>query len=441
MVSLARQNSKKNKQQKGFSLIEIAIVILLLLGVCLWGGYFILQQKNIANANVVAAQLNDIAKDVLNYEWHEPSEFNTVQTYNLNGLIEKGVVKKRDYILDYSVLMYWRDKYTYDLLVYVESPQRWDIAQLKEIAGLIGAHGGFVDEKGNVISTASAIITRITPDISVELSKNSPVVLYQEVNHISVDELPFIPKIVKLSAKFSEWGKDTEKNYLTSNIISWKPSYISDYFCVSWEMNSSTNFPVTIRLSYADTGKIFRQQVVTGKYSFLPSENLLGKTLLVELIYKKSVLISRKILVNSQPDESQIVTQGIVGAYIVKGEDIVDSSSELIKTNELFICPKLFSVDVGATGMQGGTLIKPISYIINSTGSISRNIMNIDINSIPYSFDVPRVEKIESAIRFCTAYANEVGSQDNLTGVMIKSVNSGRSFNCQLKNKINIIWE
>ncbi|HBA7008908.1 TPA: hypothetical protein J1W79_004526, partial [Escherichia coli] len=425
--------------------IEIAIVIILLLGAVVWTGYFLKQEKDLSETNIIASQLNDIANDVLSFDWPESSTLNVPYVYDLDDLIDKGVVSERNYLLRYSVLMYWVDKNTYDVLVYVKSPLAWDSKQLKEIANMVGSHGGFVDADGRIKMNAQSVIKNITLIETVKLKKNSPIVLYQMVkNSITTDEIPFIPKIVQMNAAYTEWGAKKRLNYLNYRSVTWNPAYVSDEFGIFWSTDSMMQAgSMTVRVSDVNTKEILQTQEVAGQRFFLiPSERLLGKSLLIEVLYKDSVLMSRELIVSKLINDDKLVVNSSVGIYSNSPDSrVTRETGTYLMGPYFFFCPYTFSVEP-TVGSSGGVLIEPIIYNINFYfgGDDYLDIGNIYVKSIPYSFRL-KEGTVENIIPFCSQFAKSAwGGSSNLLQVNIRSLNTDRQMVTELSSPVTIRW-
>ncbi|EKS5644400.1 hypothetical protein QCA22_003429 [Salmonella enterica] len=417
---------KKYSSENGYTLLEVIFVLIFIALFVIGSIYYIHYEKVFSSANSIAKQFNYIADSVIKFDWGVPDKDGETLDYSVNQLIKKGVLKgNMRFLLNYGVRMYWNDKKSYTVLVYVKTPVSFPLDDLASISGLIGPDGGYINNKGEIVMSAARIWNNIISKKDLGIRSDTPVLIRQvgmTLDPKKERRMNMFETIVQSGSVSSSVSFFSDDTY-TSNIQEWSPAFTDDEINISWgnAERKEDNFSATLK-DVATDRVIYKTSGWGNEVSLYPKSSWLSKRVVLSInIYNGVYVTTTKRYYDISPKGlSSLNAEFSVAGYVLKNNNQIArvSLSQPVKLHNgspFVLCLNRIELSLAkevAKDTEHWLLVPIFANIVGNANNTPFLLSNYEIEKIPFSWERYGAVRYDAAKSECVFFSN---AQKNLS--------------------------
>lgn len=398
---------KRYGKEIGYTLLEVIFVLIFIILSILGSIYYIHYEKVFSTANSIAGQFNYIANSVIKYDWVSPDKEGELFDYSLDQLMKFGVLKeKMNFSLNYGVRMYWNDKKSYTVLVYVKTPVSFTLDELASISGLIGPDGGYVNDSGQIVMSAARIWNNILSKNELGIRSDTPVLIKQVgliFDSRKKRRMDILEKIVESGSIVSSLSFFSDDSY-TSNMQEWNPAFTDDEINISWGSTKGEKDRFSVTLIDTNSDKVIYETSGWGdNLSLYPKSSWLSKRVTLAIsIYNGIYVTTVKRNYYISPKGLSVLNAkfSVEGYAIPAGTNILRPVSlsnpvKLHNGSPLILCINNVELSLGkqdANNIEHWLLVPIVAKIEGDTDNAPFAVSSYNIEKVPFSSRIDNID-------------------------------------------------
>lgn len=256
--------------ERGISLIELSMIMLILIAGIVFGGNYLYETKEMKASNILAAELQEISNYVEGYIIKK-QEINSSRWFSIDELKECGIIPRN-----------WKGMFIYKVYIHnsgiwvviVDTDKDFSETQLSFISNFVGKQGAYMARSGEMITSSHLSYNSFLTEL--QLRPMTPFTWGSITN-----EKKITPRI---DMSVFENGELIDLNQDESS-ISWHPLYKKDKVEFIWKdesgNNHKLNFTVSVR---SDGNETYSHDNFDDKYILYPKPDWYNKEIEVTII-------------------------------------------------------------------------------------------------------------------------------------------------------------